>query len=200
MKITLRAAEGKDTQSLLGIYSYYVKNTAITFEYDVPSVEEFESRINHTLQKYPYIIAESDGEAVGYAYAGVFKDREAYERSVETSIYVKKGLSGNGIGKKLYSALEELLKMQNICNLYACIGYPEKEDEYLTKNSVYFHEKLGYRMVGEFYKCGYKFNRWYNMVWMEKFIGEHIGNQPPVKFFGSMKTKAEKKLAEISAE
>ena len=89
MKITLRAAEGKDTQSLLGIYSYYVKNTAITFEYDVPSVEEFESRINHTLQKYPYIIAESDGEAVGYAYAGVFKDREAYERSVETSIYVK---------------------------------------------------------------------------------------------------------------
>ena len=90
--------------------------------------------------------------------------------------------------------------MQNICNLYACIGYPEKEDEYLTKNSVYFHEKLGYRMVGEFYKCGYKFNRWYNMVWMEKFIGEHIGNQLPVKFFGSMKTKAEKKLAEISAE
>ena len=78
-----------------------------------------------------------------------------------------------GIGGKLHAALEEELKNRGFLNTYACIAYPEQEDEYLNKNSVEFHSHLGYRLVGEFYKCGYKFNRWYNMVWMEKLIGEH---------------------------
>ena len=69
-----------------------------------------------------------------------------------------------------------------ILNLYACIGYPIAEDEYLNKNSVEFHTRLGYTKVGEFYKCGYKFGRWYNMIWMEKIIGKHCKNQSPVKF------------------
>ena len=88
-----------------------------------------------------------------------------------------------GIGRKLYDCLEKLLKEQGILNLNACIAYPRSEDEYLTKNSVEFHTHLGYRLVGEFYQCGYKFNRWYNMVWMEKQIGEHVSNQPAVKSF-----------------
>ena len=79
--------------------------------------------------------------------------------------------------------MEKLLKEQGILNLNACIAYPRSEDEYLTKNSVEFHTHLGYRLVGEFYQCGYKFNRWYNMVWMEKQIGEHVSNQPAVKSF-----------------
>ena len=85
-----------------------------------------------------------------------------------------------GLGKRLYKILEEISRAQNILNLNACIGYPEIEDEYLTKNSVQFHAHLGYRMVGEFHQCGYKFNRWYNMVWMEKIIGPHNSFQPPV--------------------
>ena len=87
---------------------------------------------------------------------------------------------GKGLGRVLYEALENALKKQNILNLYACIAYPEIEDEYLTKNSVDFHDHLGYRLIGEFRKCGYKFNRWYNMVWMEKFIGEHVDDPEPV--------------------
>lgn len=85
-----------------------------------------------------------------------------------------------GIGKLLYNELEYLLRQQNIVNLNACIAYAEKEDEYLTNDSMRFHEKLGYRMVGEFRQCGYKFNRWYHMVWMEKHIGEHFNVQPAV--------------------
>ena len=73
-----------------------------------------------------------------------------------------------------------MLREQGFLNMNACIAYPEVEDEYLTKNSAEFHAHLGYRMVGSFTKCGYKFYRWYGMVWMEKLIGEHLENQPPV--------------------
>ena len=72
------------------------------------------------------------------------------------------------------------LYRQGILNVNACIAYPQTEDEYLTRDSVKFHEKLGYRMVGTFHQCGYKFGRWYDMVWMEKFIGEHSKNQPDI--------------------
>lgn len=162
-----------DIQDLLEIYSYYVENTAITFEYTVPSEEEFRERINKITLKYPYIVAEINNEIVGYAYAGPFKERAAYDWSVETTIYLNKDSKGMGVGKKLYLALENKLKEQNILNLYACIASPVEEDEYLTKESIEFHHHLDYKIVGEFHKCGYKFNRWYNMVWMEKIIGEH---------------------------
>ena len=82
-------------------------------------------------------------------------------------------MRGRGIGRRLYGALEEALKDMGVLNLNACIAYPEKEDEYLTASSAEFHARLGYRLVGEFRLCGYKFGRWYNMIWMEKLIGEH---------------------------
>lgn len=182
-EIKIRTAKKADAQALLEIYAPYVKNTAITFEYDVPTLEEFEKRIETTLVRYPYLVAENDGKIVGYAYAGSFKEREAYDWAVETSIYVRSDAKDCGIGKKLYFALEEILKKQNILNVNACIAYPEKEDEYLTKNSEKFHKHLGYRLVGEFYKCGFKFGRWYNMIWMEKHLGEHTSNVKPVIWF-----------------
>lgn len=180
--ITIRMANPADAQALLNIYAPYVINTAITFEYDVPSVEEFASRIAHTLEKYPYLIAEEGGNILGYAYASPFHDRPAYDWAVETSIYVDQNIKHRGIGRKLHDALESTLREQGILNMNACIAYPPEEDEHLDKNSVEFHAHMGYRLVGEFYKCGYKFNRWYNMVWMEKLIGEHLSGQKPPKF------------------
>lgn len=185
-RCTIRVAKIEDAEELLAIYAPYVKNTAISFEYDIPSLEEFQGRMKNILQKYPYLVAERDGEIVGYTYAGAFKQRAAYNWDVETTIYVKQDARKSGIGKQLYAALEEALSRQNILNLNACIGYPETEDEYLTKNSVQFHEHLGFRMVGEFKKCGYKFNRWYNMVWMEKHIGEHVENPCSVRTFNEI--------------
>ena len=153
--ILIREASVEDAARLLEIYAYYVEKTAITFEYDVPSLEEFRGRIRHIKERYPYLVIERDGVIEGYAYAG---DREAV---------------GEGLGRKLYEALEEALKAQGILNLYACIGYPDDADEYLDYNSAQFHEHLGYRTVGTFHQCGYKFGRWYSMIWMEKMIGEH---------------------------
>lgn len=178
--VRIRTATVEDAEAILAIYAPYVTDTAITFEYEVPGIEEFRERIRHTLKRYPYLVAEKDGVIIGYAYAGPFKERAAYDWAVETTIYVDISRKKMGIGKKLYAALEQSLAQQNILNLNACIGYPEQEDEYLTKNSVEFHKHLGYRLVGEFFQCGYKFGRWYNMVWMEKQIGEHTDCPQPV--------------------
>lgn len=183
MNSKIRMATPLDAEELLAIYAPYVTDTAITFEYTVPSIEEFRERIQHTLKKYPYLVAEDADGIVGYAYAGPFKERAAYDWAVETTIYVNRNKKKQGIGKELYYALEQALKLQNILNLNACIGYPKEEDAYLTKDSVRFHERMGYRLVGEFYQCGYKFGHWYNMVWMEKHMGEHGENPLPVRQF-----------------
>lgn len=171
MEINIRPATTADAAALLAIYAHYIERTAITYEYTVPSVDEFARRIDETVQKFPYLVAEIDGFIVGYAYAGTFKARRAYDISVETSIYVAMDHHGRGVGRRLYAALESALAGQGVTNLYACIAYTEHEDEYLTNDSVRFHERMGYRLCGTFHRCAVKFGRHYDMVWMEKFIG-----------------------------
>lgn len=187
-RVTVRPAEPEDAEKLLKIYAPYVKKTAISFEYEVPSVEEFAGRIKKTLQRYPYLVATVDGETAGYAYAGAFHARAAYQWCAETSIYVKEGLRGHGIGRKLYETLEGELRDMGILNLNACIAHPVQEDEYLTQASERFHERMGFSKVAEFHRCGYKFQRWYDMVWMEKLLGEHEEMPMPVRCFSAKKT------------
>lgn len=165
--LRIRMAEPDDAFTLLGIYEPYVENTCITFEYQVPSLEKFTKRIRETLKKYPYLAAEQNGEIVGYAYASPFKGRPAYDWAVETTVYLKENAKGKGIGRQLYTALEDILRKQNITNANACITYPNPE-------SIGFHEKMGYRIVGHFSKCGYKDGQWRDVVWMEKFLQEHL--------------------------
>ena len=169
----LRSAKISDAEALLAIYEPYITDTAVTFEYDVPTVEEFRQRIIDVQQHYPWLVAKEDGRIVGYAYANTFKARAAYQWSVETSIYVDVNLKHRGVGQRLHEAMETALKAQGILNMNACISYIEKEDEYLTHESVRFHERMGYQRVAHFHLCGRKFNRWYDMIWMEKLIGEH---------------------------
>lgn len=167
---------------LLEIYRYYVEHTAITFEYETPSITEFRQRIKQTLKRYPYLAAvDGHGKIVGYAYASSFKNRAAYDWSVETTIYVDKDVKRQGIGKKLYEALEEILRKQHVINLDACITDPEIEDEYVTKNSVQYHEHLGYHMVGKFYKnaainsdVGMIWSGWKNILENIKNIQKHL--------------------------
>lgn len=172
-KINIRIAKISDADHLLEIYAPYVEETAITFEYVVPTREEFEQRMRGILAKYPYIVAESAGTIIGYAYASAFHPRKAYEWCVETTIYIDRGYHGKGIGRQLYEALEAALRLMGVKNANACIATPIKADETLTDASVQFHGKMGYRFVGEFKECGYKFGKWYNMCWMEKHLGEH---------------------------
>lgn len=168
----IRDADVQDAKEILAIYAPYVMNTAISFEYDVPDAEEFENRIRKIKEKFPYLVAECDGEIVGYCYASSFHPRKAYERSVETSVYIRSGKKRRGVGRALYDALEGRLRSLGIRNMYACIAYPDGEDEFLTKDSVYFHEKMGFVVCGHFTKCGYKFDRWYDMVYMEKLLNK----------------------------
>lgn len=162
-----------DAAELLAIYRPYVEHTAITFEYDVPSLSEFQGRIRHTLEKFPYLKAVHGSEILGYTYASPFKERAAYAWAVETSIYVKRGAHGRGIGTALYRVLEEFLKRQNITNLNACIVYPHPE-------SVGFHTRFGYRTIAHFTKCGYKLGAWHDMIWMEKILTPHPDIPQPV--------------------
>ncbi len=181
--LTIRTASPDDAESLLEIYAPYVTDSAITFEYTVPTVSDFRERIYHILSRYPYLVAEEDSRPVGYAYASAFHSRAAYDWCCETSIYISEDHHGEGIGRKLYNALESSLSVMGIRNCYACIASPEIEDAYLTRNSIFFHAHLGYRLIGEFRQCGYKFGRWYNMVWMEKMIGDHPESPEPVLSF-----------------
>lgn len=178
----VRDAAPEDARWLLEIYAHYVKNTAITFEYDPPSLEEFRARMEKTMRRYPYLVAERDGRVEGYAYAGAFVGRAAYDWSCETTIYLAPAAQKCGLGRALYEALEEALRAMGILNLYACVAYPPAGDEYLTANSAQFHAHLGYQKVGMFRRCGYKFGRWYDMIWMEKTLGEHRAAAPIVPY------------------
>ncbi len=178
--ITVRNATLEDADTLLNIYAYYVTDTAITFEYTVPTLEEFQNRMRNIMEKYPYLVIEKDGTIAGYAYARAFVGRAAYDWSCELTVYLDHTAQKCGLGKRIYAALEERLHHMGILNLYACIGYPQEEDEYLTTNSADFHAHLGFTLAGTFQKCGYKFGRWYDMVWMEKIIDTHQENQPDI--------------------
>lgn len=185
--ISIRVATPDDAEALLALYAPYVTDTAISFEYEVPSVEEFRARIVRTLKTYPYLIAEFRGVILGYAYTSAFVGRAAYAWSAETSIYIDKNCRHKGVGRAIYNKLEAISRLQGITNLYACIGVPETDDDpYLTRNSADFHAHLGYRLVGEFRRSGYKFDRWYHMIWMEKFIAEHPRQPQPLHPFSQL--------------
>lgn len=168
----IRPATPQDAEALAAIYRYYVENTAISFEYDAPTPEEFRGRIEKTLQEYPYFVAEEDGVPVGYAYVGPFRARRAYKHWAEASIYIDRNHRGRGIGKALYEALEAVLPKQNIYTLNACITFTDREDAHLTDASVRFHTRMGYTVAGRHVDCGYKFGKWYSVVMMEKPIRE----------------------------
>ena len=177
----IRPATAADAAELLVIYAPYVAETAISFEYAVPTGDEFVSRIAAISEKYPYLAAVKGGDIVGYAYAACFKPRAAYDRSVETTIYVRRDRRGEGIGRALCLALEDALRRQNVLNLYACIAHTPRPDEYLDNSSEAFHDRLGYKKSAHFTACGYKFGRWYDVVWMEKHIGPHDADPAPFK-------------------
>ncbi len=187
--IKIREATVEDAPVLAEIYKYYVEDTAISFEYEAPDAEAFAGRMSDIRKRYPYFVAEEDGELLGYAYAHAFIDRAAYDWAAEVTIYIRSDQKCRGIGRTLYEVLEKALTLQGILDLYACIGVTEQEDEYLTNNSIFFHRHLGFIDAGMFPKSGNKFGRWYDMVWVLKNIGSHRDNPQPVKSFDEVRAE-----------
>lgn len=159
----IRSVQLADAKAIRAIYQPYVTETAITFEVDVPTVQEFERRITKTLAQFPYLVAVVEGKVVGYAYASTYYARAAYDWTVELSIYVAKETRGKGVGSALYEALEEELKARGYLRFLACIAVPNEA-------SISMHKKRGYVQVAHFPKIGFKFNQWYDIVWMQKTI------------------------------
>lgn len=157
----IRAATEADVPDILDIYAPYVLNSTATFEYDVPCSREFMQRFLTITEKFPWLVWEEDGEILGYAYASPPYSRAAYSWCAEPSVYLKPAAQGRGIGQKLYAALEAILKAQGFQVLYAHIT---EENE----GSLRFHERIGYKFSVCFPNCGFKFNRWLGLVWMEK--------------------------------
>ncbi len=166
--IRIRPAESRDVPAMLAVYAPYVLNTAVSFEYDVPAEDEFRARLARVTAFYPWLVAEDAHGVAGYAYASRFHPRAAYDWSVEASIYVDAARRGRGTGRRLYESLEAALAAQNVLTSYACIAHTPEPDDYLDHASILFHTRMGYRLTGTFPGCGFKFGRWYGMVWMEK--------------------------------
>lgn len=155
-----RLATVEDAPELLKIYQPYVEKTAITFEYEVPTLEDFKSRISKTSKLFPYILALEGDKIIGYAYAGRYRERAAYDWVVELSIYMDENERHHGAGTALYQRLLTALSVLNYQRAYACITYPNPA-------SIAFHEKFGFEPIGIFHKSGYKLGQWYGIEWMD---------------------------------
>ena len=157
----IRPATVADLPRILEIYAPYIETTAISFEYIVPTLEEFTRRFLTITAQFPWLVWEEDGTVLGYAYGSLPFERAAYQWSAEASIYLCPEAKGRGIGKSLYAALEEILKRQGYRKVYAIITTANEA-------SVAFHKAVGYRHTATFPDCGYKFGQWYGTVWLEK--------------------------------
>ena len=159
----IRPATPADASAICSIYNHYIENTVITFEEEPVTVEEMAERIRSYSEKYAYIVYEEEGEVVGYAYGSSWRMRRAYRFSTETTVYIKDGAAGKGIGTLLYSELIGRLKEKGFHSLIGCITLP-------NDNSVKLHEKMGFKKVAHFHEAGWKFDRWLDVGFWEKLV------------------------------
>ena len=171
----IRFAAAKDAAELLEIYAPYVTGTTVSFEYEVPAVEEFRRRVEETSARYPYLVWEEDGALLGYAYAHPYAARPAYQWSAELTVYLRQGAARQGLGSRLYGALFDLLRLQGVRTVYGCVTAENAP-------SVAFHQALGFREAGRFAQVGYKHGRWLDVLWLEKPIAPAGEPQPLVPF------------------
>ena len=166
MSARIRFADpARDAAGILAVYAPYIRETAVTFETEVPALETFTARVAGICADFPYLVLEADGELAGYAYAHRQAERAAYAWNAELSIYLAGKWRGKGLGAPLYRLLERLLAMQGYVNLYGVITAS-------NRGSIAMHEKLGYRQIGLHEKTGWKFGQWHDVAWLYKRVGE----------------------------
>ena len=172
----IRIATTADIPAILEIYAPYIEKSTATFEYDMPGLRSFTQRFLAITEKFPWLVWEEDGKVLGYAYASAPYERAAFSWCAEPSVYLRPDARGRGIGRRLYAALEAILKDQGYQVLYALIT-----DENVA--SIRFHERSGYVQKVHFPDCGFKFGKWLGLVWMEKRLTTvEMPNSFPVPF------------------
>ncbi len=172
MDFNIRLAEEADYAGMLLVYKPNVLNTAITFEYEVPSQEEYSKRIANIVTHYPCFVCEQKGVIAGFAYAGLFRVKDAYQWSAETTIYVSENFQRKGIARVLYDALLATLELQGFVNVYAAVTLPNPPSEKL-------HTFMGFAEIGLFEKVGFKHGKWHDLKWYEMYLVEHPKNPIP---------------------
>ena len=163
MSINIRPVQISDADFCLSLYSKYILGSAVSFELEVPSLEEFSNRIVSTSKRFPYLVAEKNGIALGYAYASAYRDRAAYQWNVEVSIYVENQNKKSGVATALYAQLFSELQRIHICKAFAVIALPNDA-------SVGFHHKMGFEKFATYKNVGFKLNQWLDVLWMEKTL------------------------------
>lgn len=169
-ELLIRDATAEDAASMVAIYGPFVTDTAVSFELEAPSVEEFSQRILAAQSRWAWLVAESGGAAIGYAYASSFRPRAAYQWSVETTAYLAPSCRGQGVGRALYERLLGILAGKGYCTAYAGITLPNEA-------SVRFHQAMGFSAVGVFRRAGWKFGAWHDVSWWQRKLQE----EPPHK-------------------
>ncbi len=189
-EFTIRLITTDDAESALAVYAPYVKSTAITFEEVVPTVEEFSSRTRKITEQYPWVVCESEGRVIGYAYASTHRARPAYRWSPESAVYVANDFHRKGIAKILYETLFSILKLQGYVNVFAGVVIPNLKSEE-------FHKALGFEEIGIFKQVGYKLGSWHDSKWFQKHLQIRPENPPkPIPISELIETDAFKSIIE----
>ncbi len=184
MSRELRLAREEDAPALLEIYRPYVASgdsalSDVSFEYEVPSLSQWQARMAGIQRAFPYLVAAEEGRLAGYAYGHSFIERAAYHGCAEVTIYLAQEARGRGLGRALYGALEELLRRMGIVNAYACITASNQA-------SLGFHQARGYRVCGSFPCSGFKNGHYLDMLWLFKQLAPYPRQLPPLRSFPSL--------------
>ncbi len=159
--MVIECVKTTDADEILSIYAPYVKNTFVSFETKVPERDDFRKRVRDISAEYPYYVCRKDGKIIGYAYASRHRVRDAYRYSVDCSVYVSHDAHRKGVGRMLYETLFAELKKRGFHSAFAAVALPNEV-------SISFHKAMGFEQVGHFKEVGYKFDRWIDLVWLEK--------------------------------
>ena len=169
----IRFATEEDAPALLEIYGQYI-DTPITFETELPSLEDFRWRIREFSRDYPYLVSVQDGRITGYAYAHRAFTRDAYRFDAETTIYLSRDSQHSGTGPMLYAKLLDYLRRMNVVNAYALVTEPNRQ-------SIYFHQRMGFRAFATFQDSGYKLDRWISVIWLVKVLNPREGRPAEIR-------------------
>jgi len=190
--MSIRFARLSDIPAMLDIYGHYVRNTTYSFEYTVPTEEEFTRRFRQITEQFAWLVWEEGGQVLGYAYGSAPFERAAYQWCSELSIYLHPSVQGKGVGRQLYTLSQQILQLQGYQRIYAIITSE-------NPGSVAFHEKMGYQTVAQFPGCGVKFGRRLGTIWMEKGLNSvEIPTQAPIP--ASYIVNCDRKLNEVLAK